>query len=273
MTRITGFTNFNPYQSARINSVFRSSRSSNLSYLSGMLGNSQRIRNSSYAKLLKAYYGKDDANQKTTASRNTRNSQQTGLRNMADSLASVKGDAEDLGKAADKLAATGKDSVFEKKPIKQEDGSTVTDYDTDAIYNAVNSFVKNYNDTLKNASFSSDKTVSNAANSMARSTSFLSKSLAKIGITAEKNGTLSLDKDAFQKADMETVKNLFQGTGSYGGNMSYAASRIQNAATKSLAAVTGGTYGRNASFGYGGYGGFGNYSNYYGLGSFFNGYF
>ena len=210
MTRITGFTNFNPYQSARINSVFRSSRSSNLSSLSGMLGNSQRIRNSSYAKLLKA-----------------------------DSLSSIKSDAEDLGKAAGKLAATGKDSVFEKKPIKQEDGSTVTDYDTDAIYNAVNSFVKNYNDTLKNASFSSDKTVSNAANSMARSTSFLSKSLAKIGITAEKNGTLSLDKDAFQKADMETVKNLFQGTGSYGGNMSYAASRIQNAATKSLAAVTG----------------------------------
>ena len=43
-----------------------------------------------------------------------------------------------------------------------------------------------------------------------------SKQLAKIGITMKNDGTLSLDKDTFMKADMNTVKNLFQGNGSYG---------------------------------------------------------
>ena len=52
------------------------------------------------------------------------------------------------------------------------------------------------------------------------------KQLAKIGITMKNDGTLSLDKDAFMKADMSTVKSLFQGNGSYGYRVSAQSSMI-----------------------------------------------
>ena len=118
--------------------------------------------------------------------------------------------------------------------------------------------------TLKNASVSSDRNVAGAATSMSRTTSILSKSLAKVGITAEKDGKLTLDEKAFKNADMDTVKSLFQGTGSFADNVSYAAGRIGRAATSSLASMSTSFYGANGYFNYGGYSA---------LGNFFNGYF
>ena len=234
---------------------------------------SSRAQKSSYAQLLKARYGSTNTSKRLAGSKvsNSTNASRNKLQSMYNDMTTVKGDAEDLTRAVDKLNLTGKDNVFEKKAIKQSDGTTVTDYDKDAIYSAVNNFVENYNDTLKNASVSSDRNVANAATSMSRTTSILSKSLAKIGITAGKDGKLSLDEKEFKDADMDTVKSLFQGSGSFAGSFSYAAARIQRAANTSLASmtasmntVTSGIYGRGGYFGSNGYSA---------LGNFFNGYF
>ena len=250
--RISGFQNFSSlsgiygssFGGARIRSLYNSSRAQKSSYV-------QRLSNSRVS--------------------NSTNTNRNKLQSMYNDMATIKGDAEDLTRAIDKLNLTGKDNVFEKKAIKQSNGTTVTDYDKDAIYSAVNSFVENYNDTLKNASVSSDRNVASAATSMSRTTSILSKSLAKIGITAGRDGKLSLDEKTFKDADMDTVKSLFQGSGSFAGSFSYAAGRIQRAANTSLASmtasmntVTGGIYGRSGYFGSSGYSA---------LGNFFNGYF
>ena len=258
MTRISGFYNFNfpSFGNSGISSIYGSSRASR----------------SSYAQLLKARYGQSNTASRISNSRisGSQNTARNKLQSMSSDLTTIKGDAEDLTRAVDKLNLSGKNDLFEKKTIKQADGSTVTDYDKDAIYSAVNRFVDSYNDTLKNASVSTDRNVAGAAASMSRTTQILSRSLAKVGITTGKDGRLSLDEKTFKGADMDTVKSLFQGTGSFADNVSYAAGRIGRAATSSLVSMTTGTLGTTGIYGTNGYF---NYGGYAALGNFFNGYF
>ena len=177
---------------------------------SNWLADYASIKNGSYAKLMKAYYGKEKA------------------------LAKVETTTDALKESADTLLATGKNDLFAQKDIttKDENGieTTTKGYDTSAIYNAVNSFVKNYNSVMAAVDDVSDTTVNNRTESLGNTTIANSKQLAKIGITMKNDGTLSLDKDTFMKADMNTVKNLFQGNGSYGYRVSAQSSMINFAA-------------------------------------------
>lgn len=186
------------------------------------------IKNGSYGKLMKAYYAKDSGDSKTAAS--TIAKKDTAKK----TLAKVETTTDALKESADALLATGKKDLFTQKDIttKDENGveSTTKGYDTDAIYNAVNSFVKNYNSVMAAVDDVSDTTVNNRTESLGNTTIANSKQLAKIGITMKNDGTLSLDKDTFMKADMNTVKNLFQGNGSYGYRVSAQSSMINFAA-------------------------------------------
>ena len=180
---------------------------------SNWLADYASIKNGSYAKLMKAYYGKETAKK---------------------ALAKVETTTDALKESADTLLATGKNDLFAQKDIttKDENGieTTTKGYDTSAIYNAVNSFVKNYNSVMAAVDDVSDTTVNNRTESLGNTTIANSKQLAKIGITMKNDGTLSLDKDTFMKADMNTVKNLFQGNGSYGYRVSAQSSMINFAA-------------------------------------------
>lgn len=186
------------------------------------------IKNGSYGKLMKAYYAKDSGDSKTAAS--TIAKKDTAKK----ALAKVETTTDALKESADALLATGKNDLFAQKDIttKDENGieTTTKGYDTSAIYNAVNSFVTNYNSVMAAVDDVSDTTVNNRTESLGNTTIANSKQLAKIGITMKNDGTLSLDKDAFMKADMSTVKSLFQGNGSYGYRVSAQSSMINFAA-------------------------------------------
>lgn len=186
------------------------------------------IKNGSYGKLMKAYYAKDSGDSKTAASTITKKD------TAKKALVKVETTTDALKESADALLATGKKDLFTQKDIttKDENGveSTTKGYDTDAIYSAVNSFVTNYNSVMAAVDDVSDTTVNNRTESLGNTTIANSKQLAKIGITMKNDGTLSLDKDAFMKADMSAVKNLFQGNGSYGYRVSAQSSMINFAA-------------------------------------------
>lgn len=190
------------------------------------------IKNGSYGKLMKAYYGKSDSASKTAVSTITK--KDTATETAKKALAKVETTTDALKESADTLLATGKKDLFAQKDIttKDENGveTTAKGYDTDAIYSAVNSFVKNYNSVLTAAEDVSDTTVNNRVTSMSNTTLANTKQLAKIGITMKNDGTLSLDKDTFMKADMSTAKSLFQGNGSYGYRVSAQSSMINFAA-------------------------------------------
>ena len=76
----------------------------------------------------------------------------------------------------------------------------------------------------------SDTTVNNRTESLGNTTIANSKQLAKIGITMKMTAHLSLDKDAFVKADMSTVWKPVSGNGSYGHCVSAQSSMINFAA-------------------------------------------
>ena len=198
---------------------------------SNWLSDYASIKNGSYGKLMKAYYAKDSGDSKTAASTITKKDTTDTAKKA---LAKVETATDALKESADALLATGKKDLFAQKDIttKDENGveTTTKGYDTGTIYNAVNSFVKNYNSVMAAVDDVSDTTVNNRTESMGNTTIANSKQLAKIGITMKNDGTLSLDKDTFMKADMNTVKNLFQGNGSYGYRVSAQSSMINFAA-------------------------------------------
>lgn len=199
---------------------------------SNWLADYASIKNGSYGKLMKAYYAKDSGDSKTAASHITNRTTSTEAQKTA--LAKVETTTDALKESADALLATGKKDLFAQKDIitKDENGveTSAKGYDTDAIYSAVNSFVTNYNSVMSAVDDVNDTTVNNRAESLGNTTIANSKQLAKIGITMKNDGTLSLDKDAFMKADMSAVKNLFQGNGSYGYRVSAQSSMINFAA-------------------------------------------
>jgi hypothetical protein len=155
-----------------------------------------------------------------------------------------------LKESADTLLATGTKSLFNKKDITTTDEngveSTEKGYDTSAIYCAVSSFIKDYNSVINAASSVDDTTISNRVTNMESTTATNSKSLEELGITINKDNTLSIDKDTFMAADMDKAKSLFNGSGSYAYSVSASASMINYnadyALTKSATYTTSGSY-------------------------------
>lgn len=209
------------------------------------LGDYASIKNGSYGKLMKAYYSETGNNsavksmaQKTTAKTNSE------LKSAKTDLSKADSSADALKASADALLKKGAGSVFEKD-------------DKDAVYDAVSSFVKDYNETVKAAGNVSDKSVAGRLSSLTGNTSVYAKQLSAIGITIQDDKTLSIDKEAFQKADATKVQNLFQGNGSFGYQTSAQAGLLAYSAENAVSSL--GTYSATGSANYS----TGNLFNYY----------
>ena len=87
-------------------------------------------------------------------------------------------------------------SLFKKKDITttDEDGNktTVKDYDTDSIYKAVNSFVKDYNSVINAMDGTKDDTLERRVDYMNSQSSRNKKNLEAVGISINKDGTLAI---------------------------------------------------------------------------------
>lgn len=191
----------------------------------GWLGDYASIKNGSYGKLLKAYYS--DTLNDTLSSKVKDSADKTVKADQSqkkEELSKVDKNADALKASADVLLKKGKDSVFSKE-------------EESAVYDAVSNFVKEYNQTLTAAAKSSDSTVANRVNNMTNNTSIYAKQLAGIGITVGEDKLLSLDKDAFMKADRTKVQSLFQSNGSFGYQTSAQASLIGNAAESAVSST------------------------------------
>ncbi len=214
-------------------SLFGSSSSDGGLY--SLLSEYNNIRNGSYYKVVKAYYAKQ-SNKASDSKSSDKSKQSTSTEQ--NKLTATQSDAQSLQAAADALITKGSKSLFTEKDIttKNEDGTetTVKGYDTDAIYEAVKKFADSYNSLLDSASSTDSKTILNSTLNMTNNTKSYSKLLNKVGITIGKDNKLSIDKEAFKKADMSTVKTLFNGTSSFAYSVSTKASMI-NISAKSEA--------------------------------------
>ena len=208
--------------------LFNGGASSSSNGIYSLLSEYNNIRSGAYYKVVKAYYAKQSGTDTKTDTKNSTGT--TSKKTEAEQAYSgVQSSAKALISSADKLIATGKNSLFELKDIetKDENGQEITKkgYDTDAIYNAVKGFVDNYNTLMSAASSSGSSTIQNQATSMANNTKAYEK-LLKVGITIGANHKLSIDQATFKAADMTTVKTLFNGNASFAYSASSKASLI-----------------------------------------------
>ena len=235
-----------------------SSGNANLNFLSEYAS----IKNGSYGKLMKAYYAKDgSSNEVSSIAKEQNKSTISTSKDTAKTLSAIQGAADGLKESADKLISKSTSSVFSKIDVESKDeyglSKTTKEYDLDAIYKSVSTFVNDYNSLIDKAGDSSTSSIANKLKSLIGTTSSNEKLLAKVGITIDKDNTLSIDKEKFQAADMTTVKSLFNGNSSYAYRVSAQASMIDFAAsTESSKANT--------------YKGNGSYSNSYSSGSMFD---
>ncbi|MBR6328535.1 MAG: hypothetical protein IKR68_02685 [Lachnospiraceae bacterium] len=195
------------------------------------------IRNGSYAKLTKAYYKKQDARKagldddtvkEKVSSEEKLAAKATNLKSVVSSLADSK-------------------SLFEKKKIKDKDGNETLDYDRDAIAEKLQSFVDAYNETYAAASNSSSKASYNAGLTMAKASAANSGILSRVGISIGEDGKLSLNKDTAKEADINELKSLFSGSGSYADNIGARATMIVNSSNNMINSLYNATGGRSAS--------------------------
>lgn len=212
------------------------------------------IKNGSYGKLMKAYYGTGSSHRasKEVSSVVEQKNQRTttAARDSVKTLSSIEDAAEGLKKSADALTAKGSKSVFNKVDIETKDANGVVsktkDYDTNAIYKAVSSFVDDYNNVVKQAGSAESTSIQNRVKSMTGATSANEKLLSQVGISINENKTLSIDEKAFKAADMTTVKTLFSGNASYADRISSQAVMLDNQANKE--ATKADTYNFNGSY-------------------------
>lgn len=201
------------------------------------------VKNGSYKKLLKAYYDKSDSKDLNTSISTSLDSSKT--------IAKIHNAALSLSSSADALSAKGSKSLF-----KATEGS----YDMDRIYKAANSFVNDYNTMIHEGAKAESKSILKSTLSLTRLSKSNKNLLKDIGITVGSNNKLTIDEEAFKKADINKIKTLFQGASSYAANVSTKAAKIKGNAL--VEALKSNTYTNKA-----------NYSNTYFEGAIYSSFF
>lgn len=247
-----------------ISGLFSSLNSGNTSASSGlgsMLSDYSSIRNGSYGKLLKAYYNNvDNSAVKSTYNNAVKNSNTSTAADSSATIKELQSTTDELTSSAKDLYTTGSKSVFNKKSVTDENGNTTQQYDTDAIYKSVKSFVDDYNSVIEAADKSADSKVQNSVIGMINYTKMESNMLGKLGITIGSDYQMSIDENTFKKADMSVAKSLFNGTGSYAYTIASKSAMTNSYADMEAARAN--TYNK-----------YGSYGSTYNSGSIYNSYF
>ena len=228
----------NSFGNNSISSLFGNSGSSGISSmfggLEGSLSNLAQIKSGSYGKLVKSYYSKYDSDG------NLKSDSSTKAKADTSKLSEIRNDTSDLSKATDKLLAKGKNSIWEQVETTDEDGNVTKDYDKDAIYSAINSFVKSYNELVDSGQKSESTGILTQVAAMVTTSAKAAQTLGKAGITIDSDNHLSVDEDFLKnKANMTYVKDLFNGTGSYAYQIATKSSMANSYASNELANITG----------------------------------
>jgi len=184
------------------------------------LANYAAIKNGSFGKLAKAYYGEgpkvSDAPKATTTNTAKNAEKVSAVKKSADTtgLTQMKKDADELKTSAEALSNADL--------WKETNGKA----DTAKIAGAVKDFANSYNKVIDQASKVNSKEVSQDVKFMTGMTDTFGKILSKIGVSVESDGKLSVDEEALKKADTATVKSIFNGNGTYGSQIAEKANNI-----------------------------------------------
>lgn len=103
---------------------------------------------------------------------------------------------------------------------------------TDDFVSSVNSFVDDYNSTVKTINSSEDFYTLNSGSNLINTVRSYSGALEKAGITVNEDNSLTVDEKALRENE-DYAKSLFDGSYSFGGKVIKKASDLQTAANLS----------------------------------------
>lgn len=190
-----------------LSSLFTTTSTSNNSADStGIIGLSSQynqIKSGSYSKLLKTYYKKLDAEAKAE----NEDSDTT--------LSKVKSTFNSLSKAAKELNDSSLYAEGDYEVTSSSGEKSSSKYNYDKIYDKLNSFVDAYNSAIKSGASSDTKSINTKTLNTIFATTTNSSLLSSIGVTTDKDGYLSIDRDKFNSANISSIKSLFNGQGTY----------------------------------------------------------
>lgn len=223
-------TNYYNYSSSLFSSTSQGSGSSDGS--NNILGQYMSIKNGSYKKLLTAYYKKMDAEESGSSS-------SAGATSDKSKILAAKKDADTLKESADKLLATGKNSIWEQVEKEVKDEKTgemvkVKEYDYDRIVKAINDFASSYNSVLDSASKQNDLSVLKTTAYMTGITKSNKVALGKMGITVGADNKLTVDESKLRAADISSLKSYFTGSSSFAGRIQGKAFDISKSAMNAV---------------------------------------
>ncbi|MDO4188557.1 MAG: hypothetical protein Q4D29_06160 [Lachnospiraceae bacterium] len=177
------------------------------------------IKNGSYRKLIKSYYAKDKVDSKSSNTDKV-DSDKPAKAGYKDTTGITK-----MKKESDEL--TSSVSALNNKDLwAKKDGK----YDMDKVADAVKKFASEYNDTIAQADKVNNADVSKQISNMESMTNIMSKKLSSIGVTVGTDGKLSVNEDKLKSANINDVKSLFEGSNTYGDQISKYAEDAAKAA-------------------------------------------
>jgi hypothetical protein len=137
--------------------------------------------------------------------------------------------ADELEKSASVFASEQEDNLFTQA---REDGSTT------AVKKQAQEFISNYNDMIKKLGSSGSALNSYYRQMLVEAYSENKEGLSSIGISADKNGMLSLDESKFDAADLDTLENVLGNASAFSTKTGYIASRVANNAETYLESLS-----------------------------------
>lgn len=134
--------------------------------------------------------------------------------------------SEDLQEAASKLAQTGEDSLF---------GKTEENKETTDIISEVKDMIESYNQTLELIKEADGSLNSFYYKELKGAAAGSAEQLKSVGITQNKDGSLTLDEKALEKADYDTLKEVFGSESEFTKKAVYISSRVSENAQAAVA--------------------------------------
>lgn len=145
----------------------------------------------------------------------------------------IKSAAEDVQSYLGNLLSTKEGSLFQKAEESK---------DTSSIVSEIKSFVEDYNKMVRKMT-SEGGAVNDLYLRQLRGLVVSNKSkLENIGITEDKNGLLSIDREKLQGAELEQLKNVFQGEGCFADKVAERVEKVEENAKTNLNSLNSATY-------------------------------
>ena len=182
-----------------------SGSSSNLNFLSDYAS----IKNGSYGKLMKSYYGS------VSNSAATSTGSRAGTNNVLERILEEKKYPKVSKEAqeANSNLTTGISNLMNSvSTLQNEDTYTTSDGGTsaaDKVISAIKNYVSQYNNVVSTAKNSTLASQTSHVAAMIKTSEANSKKLAEIGITVNRDGTLQLNEGKLKEAGISKVQELF----------------------------------------------------------------